>query len=125
MKKIANILFAVSFSVFMLTIGAGVNIVKCNHSGNFKILSILLTVNEDDFSCNPAHDCMETDFVKYSPDKAPDFQSFDFSMAVTAVLSSEFWNFKTPKVLCKRFHVKNKQNPPPKNFLSFIEVFRN
>lgn len=123
MKKIANILFAVAFSVFLLSIGAGVNIIKCNHSGNFKILSILVTVN-DNFSCNPAHDCMETDFVKFSPDKNPDFQSFDFSMAITAVLTSEFWNFKTSKVVNQHFHVKNRQNPPPKNFLALIEVFR-
>ena len=123
MKKIANILFAVMYSMFMLTIGAGINIVKCNHSGDFQVLSVLMTVN-DDFSCNPTHGCMETDFVKFSPDKNPEFQVFTFSLPVTAVLTAVFFNFKTPKVISQYFHVKNRLNPPPKNFLSLIEVFR-
>ena len=76
MKKIAKILFSVTFSIFILLIGAGVNIVKCNHSGKYKISSAFFTVDKN-FSCTPSHGCMETEFVQYIPCVNPDYQAFD------------------------------------------------
>ncbi len=47
MKKIATILFSVTFSIFILLIGVGVNIVKCNHTGKYKIHAAIFTVDKN------------------------------------------------------------------------------
>ena len=107
----------------MLIIGAGINIVKCNHTHTYKILSIIGTVNED-FTCTPSHGCMETDFIKFSPDVTPHFQAFDFCCIFTTIITTFCFIPKIQYVVKTHFEVKNKVCPPPKNFLSLIEVFR-
>ena len=123
MKKIAKILFSVAFSVFILLIGAGFNIVKCNHSGKYKIMSAVMTVNKD-FTCNPSHGCMETEFVQYVPCGNPDFQAFDFNLDIPEIINDILFCVNDYYIDNQHYTITTKINPPPKDLLSIIKVFR-
>ncbi len=123
MKKIAKILFSVTFSIFILLIGAGINIVKCNHSGKYKIMSAVLTVDKD-FSCTPSHGCMETEFVQYVPCVNPDCQAFDFHFDIPAIVNDILFCDNDYSIDNQHYTVTTKINPPPKDLLSIIKVFR-
>lgn len=123
MKKIAKILFSVTFSIFILLIGAGVNIVKCNHSGKYKISSAFFTVDKN-FSCTPSHGCMETEFVQYVPCVNPDCQAFDFNFDIPAIVNDILFCINDYSFDNQHYTVTQKINPPPKDLLSIIKVFR-
>ena len=123
MKKIAKILFSVTFSIFILLIGAGINIVKCNHTGKYKILSAIFTVDKN-FSCTPSHGCMETEFVQYVPCVNPDCQAFDFHFEIPAIVNDILFCADDYSFDNQHYTVTPKINPPPKDLLSIIKVFR-
>ena len=123
MKKIAKILFSVTFSIFILLIGAGVNIVKCNHSGKYKISSAFFTVDKN-FSCTPSHGCMETVFVQYIPCVNPDYQAFDFHFEIPAIVNDILLCTNDYSVDNQHYTITPTINPPPKDLLSIIKVFR-
>lgn len=123
MKKIAKILFSVAFSVYILLIGAGVNIVKCNHSGKYKISSAFFTVDKN-FSCTPSHGCMETEFVQYVPCVNPDYQAFDFHFEIPTIIKEIFSDINDYSLETQHYTITTKINPPPKELLSIIKVFR-
>ncbi|MCR5454140.1 MAG: hypothetical protein K6F33_04040 [Bacteroidales bacterium] len=124
MKKFAKILFAVSFSIFLLIIGGGIGMVKCIHSGKYKI-SLSGVEIESNFSCNPEHGCMQKDFIKFSPDANQDFQHLVINDAPAMLIAQEF--FLHPDVLqsvnAEYLH-HNNYMPPPKAVYKFIQVFR-
>lgn len=123
MKKIAKILFTVAFSIYILLIGAGVNIVKCNHSGKYKISSAFFTVDKN-FSCTPSHGCMETEFVQYVPYVNPDYQAFDFHFEIPTIIKDIFYDINDYSLETQHYTITTKINPPPKDLLSIIKVFR-
>ena len=123
MKKIAKILFTVAFSSFILLIGAGVNIVKCNHSGKYKISSAFFTVDKN-FSCTPSHGCMETEFVQYVPCVNPDYQAFDFHFEIPTIIKDIFYDINDYSLETQHYTINTKINPPPNDLLSIIKVFR-
>ncbi len=123
MKKIAKILFTVAFSIYILLIGAGINIVKCNHSGKYKISSAFFTVDKN-FSCTPSHGCMETVFVQYIPCVNPDYQAFDFHFEIPTIIKDIFYDINDYSLETQHYTINTKINPPPKDLLSIIKVFR-
>lgn len=123
MKKIAKILFTAAFSIYILLIGAGINIVKCNHSGKYKIFSAFFTVDKN-FSCTPSHGCMETEFVQYVPCVTPDYQAFDFHFEIPAIVNDILFCTNDYSFDNQHYAVTTKINPPPKDLLSIIKVFR-
>lgn len=123
MKKIATILFSVTFSIFILLIGVGVNIVKCNHTGKYKILAAIFTVDKN-FSCTPSHGCMETEFMQYVPCVNPDYKAFDFHFETPAIVNDILFCVNDYSFDNQPYTVTPKINPPPKDLLSIIKVFR-
>jgi len=124
MKKILSILFSVLFSIFILIIGAGINVIKCNHSGKYKI-SLAVAEFDNGFSCNPAHGCMEKDFYKFAPDATLDNQNIDFQ-SFNAIITIIFEipvieNFFSKSILGRS---TNNVIPPPKEIYKIIRVFR-
>ena len=123
MKKIASILFAVLFSIFILVIEAGIIVVKCNHSGKYKV-TLASVEFENDFSCNPTHNCMEEDFYKFSPDVTTHFHNLEFVVLPSIVFNLDFFVFDdnlTSKIVCNNI---SKNNTPPKEFYKIFRVFR-
>jgi len=123
MKKIAKILFSVVFSIYILLIGAGINIVKCNHSGKYKIFSAVFSLGNN-FSCNTSHGCMETEFMQYVPCVNPDYQAFDFNFDIHAIVNDILFCDNNYSIDNQHYAVTTKINPPPKDLLSIIKVFR-
>ena len=123
MKKIAKILFTVAFSIYILLIGAGINIVKCNHSGKYKIFSAVFSLGNN-FSCNTSHGCMETEFVQYVPCVNPDYQAFDFHFEIPTIIKDIFYDINDYSLETQHYTITTKINPPPKDLLSIIKVFR-
>ncbi len=123
MKKFATILFTVLFSVFILIIEAGIVVVKCNHSGNYKITLAAVEL-DNDFSCNPNHGCMEEDFYKFSPDVTLDFHNLELAQPPALVLNTEFVVFQDVIIENNVYNINNKANPTPKDFYKIFRVFR-
>ena len=124
MKKILSILFSVVFSIFIVIIGAGINVIKCNHSGKYKI-SLAVAEFDNGFSCNPEHGCMEKDFYKFAPDTTLDNQNIDvqsFNIIETVILEFHLIeNFFSKSILIRS---TNNVVSPPNEIYKFIRVFR-
>ncbi|MBQ9213634.1 MAG: hypothetical protein IJ150_06820 [Bacteroidales bacterium] len=112
-----------AFSIYILLIGAGINIVKCNHSGKYKIFSAVFSLGNN-FSCAPSHGCMETEFVQYVPCVNPDYQAFDFHFEIPTIIKDIFYDINDYSLETQHYTINTKINPPPKDLLSIIKVFR-
>lgn len=97
--------------------------VKCNHSGNYKITLAAVEL-DNDFSCNSNHGCMEEDFYKFSPDVTLDFHNLELAQPPALVLNTEFVVFQDVIIENNVYNINNKANPTPKDFYKIFRVFR-
>jgi hypothetical protein len=123
MKKFASILFSVLFSIFILVIEAGIIVVKCNHSGNYKVTLASVEL-ENDFKCNPAHNCMQEDFYKFSPDVTFDFHNLVSEVLSSVVFNINFFVFDSSVTYKFVYNTTFNDNPPPRDYYKIFRVFR-
>lgn len=126
MKKCMHIFVAVLLSVTILFIGSGINIMRCAHTGNVKIMTAIGSnrVDMGDMTCSITSSCMTVTHVELSPTVTVQ-QGIDFSVLqpVLAVLPS--WIAEWPqtvidKTIVQPIHVVWKS--PPRDYLNFIRI---
>jgi hypothetical protein len=128
MKKSCHIMLSVLLSVTILSIGSGLDIMRCAHTGKVRVLSAFtgdFTKGMDSKACSMTSSCMSVTHVELSPTMTAQTISYDFHglqpvMAVLPCLVAEWSQPETDKVSVQP--VRDVWKSPPRDYLNKIQV---
>lgn len=125
MKKFCHICLSVLLSMTILSVGSGVNIMRCAHTGTVKIMTLLDSDGMGDMSCNMNSSCMTIEHVELSPTNMAQTITYDFHVMqpILAILPSLVagWPVPTKHKAVTQF-TPPVWKSPPRAYLNTLRV---
>jgi len=124
MKKFSHISLSILLSMILLFIGSGVNVIRCLHTGNIKVMTVIDN-NMDGMDCGTHPKCMTIEHVELSPTNTVQTVNYDFHvfqplLSILPYLATEWIETIDSKVSVQL--ITKVWKSPPRDYLNFIQV---
>ena len=125
MKKLCHVIVSALLVVAILSIGSGVNMMRCAHTGTVKMMTVMSSAQMDGMGCGMNSSCMTLERVELSPTIITPVVSYDFHgvqpLLATLPCLIVTWFVPTGHKAVAQF-VPTVWKSPPRDYLSFIRV---
>lgn len=123
MKRLMHILMSVTLSIMIITMGSGLIVVHCNHTGTTRVVSYKHTCEKQ---CKTTSNCMKTYVLKFSTMSQVQHQTLEHTLPI-AILP---WLIQPLYELIDLSSITSDalryvgchHNGPPREYLNFICV---
>lgn len=125
MKMLCQVIVSALLTVAILSIGSGVNMMRCAHTGTVKMMTVMSSAHMDGMGCGMNSSCMTMERVELSPTIItpvvnPDFHGVQPLLSMLPCFIAT-WFVPTGHMAVAQF-VPTVWKSPPRDYLSLIQV---